>query len=324
MELSTQKEILKEYEKSLSWNQSFVIKHDDHELDLSVSIGSDAVTPHNAPDQPKHFDFSSKYRFPKEFDSIEKIKSLHHHLKHHCLIGADFITPSGAKRRQLYQRFTIRCFRFLTLEDLPCRKNFQDDNYVQEGVVRVTHKRNKSSKLSSLELLGSKTEIKAIRASKSSIVSSTNLNQPDNRRTKSRRAKDVESRCHCCINIFFSFSDNRFYLDTNSNLSHSYHYKEIPDESFIKRSQIDDDQHRLITILSNAGISSSKIAEILDSICIDDVNGLFDKKMISNLILEHQIMNEKDLGITQDMTSAHRAIKYLDRYVFLLIMSHVY
>ena len=97
MELSTQNEILQHYEKSLSWNQSFLIKHDDQELDLSVSVGSDAITPFNASDQPKYFDFSSKYRFPKEFDSIDKIKSLQQHLKQHCLIGADFVAPSSEK-----------------------------------------------------------------------------------------------------------------------------------------------------------------------------------------------------------------------------------
>ena len=322
MELSTQNAILHHYEKSLSWKQKFYITHDDQEVDLSLSIGPDAVTPSNAPDQPNHFDFTSKYRFPKQFDSIDKIKSLQDYLKDHCLIGAKFALSHGVVSHKFYKRFSIRCSRYRNVEELLREKNFKDGKYVQEGVTRVTHKRSKCSKLSSLELLGSKTEIKEIRASKSSIVSPTKQNQPEFRRTNANRAKNVDTRCHCCINIFFYYRDSRFYLDTNTDLQHSFHHYQSPEDSNVKRSSIDDEQNRLITILSNAGISPSKIATILES--IHDADGLYDKKMISNIIQQHQLLNETSLGITHDMTSAQRAMKYLDRYVIFYLSRHTY
>ncbi len=76
MDLITQEQILVNYKKSLHWQQQFLLKHSDEVLDLSVSVGPAAVTPENAPDQPYHFDFTSKYRFSDEFDSEKQIDSL--------------------------------------------------------------------------------------------------------------------------------------------------------------------------------------------------------------------------------------------------------
>ena len=118
-----------------------------------------------------------------------------------------------------------------------------------------------------------------------------------------------EYRCPCCISVIFLEKDNRYYLNKRSNLHHSGH---VPTESkTVSSSEMDDDQKNLLHILSDVGLSPSKISRIFDRLYSKNGFVVHDKKIIANLIQEHSLLKREELGITPEMSTVDRAIAYL-------------
>ena len=64
-------------------------------------------------------------------------------------------------------------------------------------------------------------------------------------------------------------------------------------------------------ILSDAGLSPSKISSVFDRLYSKNSFGVHDKKMIANLVQEYSLLKREELGITTKMSTVDRAIAYL-------------
>ena len=144
MDLPTQNLLLEKFFDEVSWKQPFIVQHDGLSVDLSSSVGKAPKTPFNAPDQPKFFYVTSKYRFPKEFNSLDKFESFRTFLNY-SLPGADFIKVKGVMKYEGYTRITLKCDNWLNYDEENHTRSFPDGSYIQDGVRVETIKRTKTS-----------------------------------------------------------------------------------------------------------------------------------------------------------------------------------
>ena len=305
--------ILHEYKQSLSWTQSFVLppgESGDLELDLCCSVGPNARPPY-APDQPKRCISNSCYRFPVKYRGSESWTALLETVKH-SLPGSNFILTHGTKASKYYQRRVLHCCHFLSVEASSSKKEFDGDSYIQSGVRKESIKSQKNAGgLTSLDLMSTKTQLKSMKASRSNKTSRYSQNQPNKRRTSSNRAPNKESKCECRIVIVYNNSDGYFYLDIDSNLYHTGHRYIPPSAKLMSTTEVNEDLNVLISRLANVGVTPSKISDFVSQ--MEDIDSTLDNKSIRNMIQKETQLDYSKIGITSSMSSADRAIAYLNQ-----------
>ena len=117
-------------------------------------------------------------------------------------------------------------------------------------------------------------------------------------------------RCPMKVNLFQSSLDDRFYVASNSNLTHRGHPYLPPSAANRSSSQLTSDDIQLIELL-NGKIGPQSIANIINE--RHDGMGEFLSKTIYSKIRELQNLKDIEKGISSDMSVAERTIKQLQQ-----------
>ena len=84
----------------------------------------------------------------------------------------------------------------------------------------------------------------------------------------------------------------------------------IPPESSLRGINfISDQSQALVQKMSAVGVQPSQLSVILN--LLEDTDGHFDSKTVSNLVRKCELIIYKKIGITHDMSSAEKAMDYL-------------
>ena len=308
--------ILQSYQQTLSWKQSFLLppgENSDLELDLCCAVGTDAVTPLKATDQPapNRYIADSCYRFPNKYRGKAAMDDVIDLLKK-SLPGSNFILQTGVKSSGSFIRRTLVCGHNLTVQDRLKSKKFEGDSYIQSGVREENIKSKKSAgELSSFDLMSTKSKLKSKQATKSRKTSGYSLNHPSNRPTTVYRSASKDSRCKCFVSVMYSDFDGFYYLDKNSNINHTGHQYIPPSAKSLSSTEVSEELNDLIQRLASVGVSASKISDFVNS--VDENEATIDNKTIHNMIQKETNIKSSKLGITSCMTTAEKAIAYLNQ-----------
>jgi hypothetical protein len=188
---------------------------------------------------------------------------------------------------------------------------FDKDNFTQDGVKPENLKRKSSRLESSLDAMAGKQETKAIKCSTTSTVSQYSDNQPSNRRVHSIRKTNEKDRCKCCI-AFFLWGDGYYYLDyKTTSLTHTGH-PPYSSEAKLKGIRYISEQSKLfIERMSAVGVHPAQLAVLLEM--LDDADGTYQSATVRNLVQKCELLHQKELGIDHTMSSAEKAMEFLNR-----------
>jgi len=112
------------------------------------------------------------------------------------------------------------------------------------------------------------------------------------------------------VNIFQSASDNRFYVASNSNLTHRGHPYLPPSAANKSSSELTSDDIQLIELL-NGKIGPQSIANVINE--RHEGEGEFLSKTIYSKIRELKRVKDLEKGISSDMSVAEKTIKDLEQ-----------
>jgi hypothetical protein len=120
---------------------------------------------------------------------------------------------------------------------------------------------------------------------------------------------NASTRCNCGIQVILG-DVGFFYLDAkNSSLLHTGHSFIAPASNPISSSEITDDCSAMIYKMSSVGMKPTQITKFL--YMFEQSDRLHDPKTIQNMIQKQQLISDKNVGITSDMSTVEKAIKYL-------------
>ena len=315
MNSSIQDRILATYHESLSWAQSFSILHNDQPVDLSIACGQPKSSTFNAPDQPRKIPNGLVYRFDiAKFTGESGWSSLKKMIKD-SLPGSDFIECRPVCALSLNSfHYTLHCNRYKMLET-DITKHYHPEFYTQSGVRIESVKRTKTpGELKSFDAMASKMEVRAIKndtITTSSKVHRKKRNYPAKRRTQSHCTASHSQRCNCQISVLL-WNDGYFYLDSRyTNLNHTGHPYIRPTAKTMGSAEITDNQAFILQQLSVMGVQKSKISRLLSA--LEQNDGSFTVQTVKNYLNACDILNKKELGLDNEMSSAEAAIEYLHR-----------
>lgn len=303
MDLSFHRTILHKFKESQTWLQQFPLRHSDGSvIDLCQLINDNNKPQQLHPAIPSRY----CYKFNEQYQHDAKWSDLCNHINE-SLPGATYINVRGKKKNAMNTQYRLKCNRHLMYND--DKKSFQDGHLTQEGVTTVSVKRRSKSDTgtySSFDKMMSKTEKKKSTNAKKSKASV----QCQSRRTSSGRATSEDNRCQSVIAVA-QLHDGYFYLDRqNTNLNHNGHCFIPPSATKLGIDDLSDASNALVQKLADIGVRPTQIAMLLDQ--MDEKDGHYDPKTVSNLISKHDMIKDKSMGITHDMSSAERCMKYLD------------
>ena len=130
-------------------------------------------------------------------------------------------------------------------------------------------------------------------------------------RTKSQRSESYTNECPCQISIILHF-DSYFYLDVQyTNLHHTGHPSIPPHAKKLGSAEISDDKAFILQQLSVMGVQKSKISSLLST--MEESEGYFSVQTVKNYLNACEILNQKEFGLDNKMSSAEAAIDYLHR-----------
>jgi hypothetical protein len=154
-------------------------------------------------------------------------------------------------------------------------------------------------------------ESKTTKCSTSSTVSHFSDNQPSNRRVHSIRKTDKKDRCKCRI-AFFLWPDGFYYLDHKTTcLTHNGHPAYTPEAKLNSVRYISDQSKLLIELMSAVGVRPSQLAVLLEM--LDDADGTYQSATVRKLVQKCKLLHQKELGIDHTMSSAEKAMEFLNR-----------
>ena len=133
-------------------------------------------------------------------------------------------------------------------------------------------------------------------------------NQPVKRRTTSSRSSSKETSCPCRINIWIS-STGEYFLEKSTNLCHKGHSFISPEAKSISMSDISDKNCLIASTLSASGVTPTHIKTFLEE--IEQNEGVYQTTTISNIIQRNSFNEDKVMGLSHNMSSAEKIIKYL-------------
>eukprot|EP00956_Cyclotella_meneghiniana_P016897 scaffold27151_cov58-Cyclotella_meneghiniana.AAC.5 len=98
---------------------------------------------------------------------------------------------------------------------------------------------------------------------------------------------------------------------TKSNLIHSGHQYIPHSAKSVSSTEVSEELNDFIQRLASAGVSASKISDFVNS--IDENDATIDNKTIHNMIQKETNVQSSKLSITSCMTTAEKAIAYLNQ-----------
>jgi len=132
-------------------------------------------------------------------------------------------------------------------------------------------------------------------------------NQPKKRRTESKK-----SDCGMKI-IFFRGNDDYISLSKKTNLQHNGHPHILQEAKKVKEKNVTDEGRKQIAAMSDAGIKPSQIVSVMEKLYPDMVD--FLSSTIQNMSDKIKKCRDELDDMTVHMSTAEKAIAYLDRYV---------
>lgn len=231
------------------------------------------------------------------------------------LPGSDFIETRCCRALSLNNfHYTLHCNRYKCVET-NVEKEFRPEAFTQTGVRSESVKRTKTKgSMSTIDAMATKTEQRAIKSQTitlSSKVHRTKRLYPTKRQTKSQKSESYTNKCPCQISIILH-SDSYFYLDVwYTNLHHTGHPPIPPRAKKLGSAEISDDKAFILQQLSVMGVQKSKISSLLST--MEESEGYFSVQTVKNYLNACEILNQKEFGLDNKMSSAEAAIDYLHR-----------
>jgi hypothetical protein len=179
--------------------------------------------------------------------------------------------------------------------------------WCQNGHAQKNSSPKQKGLFKSFDKMQSKTEKKKKKAT--GFQQSNGPTSNGYRRTHSGRAPTLSDRCLSVISIT-RWNDGYFYLDASAtNLMHNGHCEIPPEAKKLGMENVSDTSNALVQKLASIGVRPFQIAQLLDQ--LDDNTGQYDPKTVSNIIAKHDILKDEAMGISIEMSSAERCMKYL-------------
>lgn len=119
------------------------------------------------------------------------------------------------------------------------------------------------------------------------------------------------------ISVFMDYN-GYWYLSSVGNLHHNDHTFIPREAEIVKESDVSEKGKSLMEAMYMAGIENSKIAEVMSN--FPDGGGYmkeFMRKTAENMCAKMKKADELLRGVTAEMSTAEKAIKYLERYVYI-------
>ena len=304
--------IFDKVDKLNDWTQSVTFSYDGYTtIDLSSAIGKNCVTPSDAKNQPSRYQRGTVYQFdPAFYRGIEKANDLKANLMDAC-VGCGLCqirghSDSKGRSSQRHAQFDLHCSCYL-VQGKNDEDAFNDKCMSKRGIKKETVKVQKTKgQRRGVDKMDHTTKIsKSARMAKQKIYSE---NQPEARRTKSRRAPCAEKRCSMALSIFMD-KFGYWYLSSNGCLDHVFHAYLAPEITEVKVSELDEKEEFLIGSMYNAGIGSKQICKVMEKY----VGKEFATKTMDNLCAKMKKAKKLLQGITSEMSSAEKAIKFMEK-----------
>ena len=132
-------------------------------------------------------------------------------------------------------------------------------------------------------------------------------------RMESGRADSQSTRCHQIVRLLLA-KDERWYLQENSNLLHSFHEELPPESNVLGEKDLSKQERSWIENMYETGISNGAIASVMTSYF--DKEGKAKGEFLPQTIesLTQKIQKECDVvkNISPDMTIAERTLQELN------------
>ena len=329
--------------ESLEYTQQFKLPFGDAYVDASVCCGAGARPFSGVANQPKIFPSGSFLQLPKEVDSHAKANDFIKRNLPGCEVKlSGGIKSSGAR----LQSWTLACKCHRIAKKLD-PADFKEGCVARKGTKRESVKRCDYDHMGgcivgAMEVKGKKKRKRQSKSGKSESTSSTTekkiSKQPETNRTGSHGAKDASTRCvhtfillahfhwlgprlkrfpvlinvRCMmkVHIFQHAGDDRYYVRSDSNLTHRGHPYLAPSDVNKSSSELTADDLELIELL-NGKIGPQSIANIINE--RHDGEGEFLSSTIYSKVRELQRVKDLEKGILSDMSVAEKTIKDLEQ-----------
>ena len=304
--------IVDAYSANLNYTKPLLINLGTSSLDISSAVGSNPSTPKGATDQPLSFPPGSVYRFPKQYTGKESWKSLFESLRKCC---ADCKLTTHRKHQQkkktAHLAYDIRCScYFLNQND---KSQFSDRCFTKDNTRIVRNKKTNSNHSISVVDRMSNSKLRGKNVEKASRSNKKAPPLPLRNRSRSERPSTGEMRCHMRLKILLSSLDNRFYLMSDSNLSHTHHHPIIPEAKVLNQKDISKDEESWIQQMYKMGLSNGTIAAIMTGYFNQTGrDGQFSSNGIKHIINKQQQLEQLISGIDPDWSVAQKTIAKLN------------
>lgn len=296
-----------------NWTQSLQFCYGvDTVTDLSSAIGYYAETPKDVDSyQPKLYPNGTVYRFdPQHYRGASVWKTLRENIFKSC-IGCSMCEIRTQKKSSIRELgFDLACNR--SLKQPETNPNLfavgDDDCMAKIGIKQEKVKRQKTSG----ERKGIDRMDKPIKISQSARMAKMKTyseNQPEFRRTKSSRPATDDTKCKMKLSVFMDRS-GYWYLSKNGCLQHNDHSYIDQNVQTVREKDVNKEGITLMSALATAGVSPAKIAEVMEHF-LD--GGEMLTKTVENMTKKMEIAREILQGVTEDMSTAEKAIHYLKR-----------
>ena len=267
------------------WTQSFLIKNKDNTtVDLGLACGTNPVTPPNSLDQPSKYPYGFKYCFDPRYNSPEHVPDLLSFINEQTsCTGCTFITRTSNKDAgRLYLTCTHALVNSIN------EGTFEDGKMAQSNIPHEQNKvrrgKRKRRTIAGIATMHNKTDKRTI--AKETKRSQTNNNGDDNsdkkdkqkpkrKRTQSDRSPTKESRCKAKISIYFHKLSCRFYLSTNSNMTHRGHPYISPKSIQRSTKTLNASDTQFTRWLYEAGVTPQQQAEIMNKMSDGKTGGSY-------------------------------------------------
>jgi len=94
-------------------------------------------------------------------------------------------------------------------------------------------------------------------------------------------------------------------------LTHTGHPVYTPEAKLKGIRYISDQSKLLIECMSAVGVHPSQLAVLLEM--LDDADGTYQSATVRNLVQKCKLLHQKELGIHHTMSSAEKAMEFLNR-----------
>ena len=297
-----------------NWTQSLQFCYGvDTVTDLSSAIGYYAETPKDVDSyQPKLYPNGTVYRFdPQHYRGASVWKTLRENIFKSC-IGCSMCEIRTQKKSSIRELgFDLACNHSLKQPETNpnlfavCDAHLMAKNGIKQEKVKQQKNPGERKGIDRMD--------KPVKISQSACMAKMKIysdNQPEFRRTKSSRPATDESKCKMKKLSVFMDKSGFWYLSKNGCLQHNDHSYTKSNVQTVKEKDVNKEGITLMSALATAGVSPVKIAEVMEHF-LDGGDML--TKTVENMTNKMERAREVLQGVTEDMSSAEKAMYYLQR-----------